>query len=364
MQQQRKYRLLFIPRNMRTGTAFYRMLLPASKLNDLGLAEVRVAEQYNDEDAAWADAIIVQQISEMSWMENMVKLQSVNKRIIYEIDDLVYGVDPRANAWSYWHPGGFNLGRVLMLMKQADAVTTTTGRLRNEYALHNRKIYTIPNYLPGELWDKPTKWSSVDHDNFVKRKTDKVIRIGWVGAANHAVDLELVAEIITKICHDNLNVHFVMMGYTPRALFPDLQIYDPETGTGQLEIVKGVELLDYPDRVKSLALDIAIAPLAEIGFNECKSDLKLKEYGSLSIPTVASNIKPYSVSLEDGKTGYLVNNRGKDWYDALDKLIKDQDLRLELGKNARKYYEGNRIDDHIHEWLDVYDQIIQIKYEW
>ncbi len=363
MKIDRKLKLLFIPKDNR-GSGFYRIFLPASKLKDLGLAEVRLNNRYDPAEAQWADVIVVQRPTEIEWLERFITLKSEGKKVVLEIDDLLYGIDPRATAWDYWNPVGANLGRALILMQNASAITTTTARLRNEYALHNRHIHVLPNYLPPEKWDKPVRWTNVDWDNYKKRKNDETIRIGWVGAANHVVDLELVAGIVDKICKDNPNVHFVLMGPTAfKGMFPSIQEYNPETGEGQLELIKGVDLQDYPDVVHSLALDIAIAPLAEISFNECKSDLKLKEYGAISVPTVASNMKPYSLSLLDGKTGYLATT-GKEWYDCLTKLIKDKDLRDKMGTEARKFYEANTIDGHIKEWLQVYDELINVKYEW
>jgi len=40
------------------------------------------------------------------------------------------------------------------------------------------------------------------------------------------------------------------------------------------------------------------------------------------------------------------------------KLIKNKDLRREMGKEAKKYVlENYNIEDHAHEWRDAYKQL-------
>lgn len=132
---------------------------------------------------------------------------------------------------------------------------------------------------------------------------------------------------------------------------------------GQLEKIDGIDLLYYPSKLKEGAFDMAIAPLAETSFNQGKSDLKIKEYAALGIPVVATNMKPYSESVKDGYTGFLAST-AKEWYDSLELLIKDKELRERLGKNIYRWHRQNTIDKHIHEWMQFYGRVVSMKYKW
>jgi O-antigen biosynthesis protein len=360
-------KLLFYPRDNK-GSGFYRMLLPASKLKDMGLAEVKVAMEFKEDLVKWADVVIFQRLDEPEWYNIIEKMKADDKYVVYEIDDLLYGVDPKnESAWQYWNPATLHLGGALKIMSICNAMTTTTDRLAMEYLQVNPKISVLPNYLDKDLWDVPNGWSLEDWNLYYKKKNDDIIRMGWFGSASHQSDLEMVSNIITKICRDNPNVHFTVFGFTPKDVFGMIPLRDTKCshcgGEGQLEFFDGVPILEYPAKMKSLALDIGIAPITETAFNECKSDLKFKEYSALGIPTVASNIKPYSVSIKNGVTGYLAGS-GQEWYNYLELLIKDRGKREEMGKNAYQFYRENTIDKHIHKWLDIYRRIANPKFRW
>jgi len=193
----------------------------------------------------------------------------------------------------------------------------------------------------------------------------------WCGNS-HYEDLQLIEQVITKICQKYQNVHFCLMGYHGESKRgPNLfQNIPPITSIcpnckhgGQLEKISGIELLYYPSKLKECAFDIAIAPLIETGFNQCKSDIKIKEYAALGIPVIATRVKPYSESVKEGYTGFLANT-GKEWFDSLELLIKDKDLRLRLGKNNYRWYKENTIDKNIQKWMAFYNRVISFKYKW
>jgi glycosyltransferase involved in cell wall biosynthesis len=97
---------------------------------------------------------------------------------------------------------------------------------------------------------------------------------------------------------------------------------------------------------------IAIAPLADIPWNRARSNIKLKEYGAAGLPWLASAVGPY-LGLGEKEGGRLVAEG--DWYDALDRLIRDERGRRKLAKRAAKWAKGQTIDQHVGEWLRAYE---------
>ncbi len=306
--------LLFIPRDNK-GCGFYRMMVPANEIKKQDLANVVVNFGWDWKLVEWAHIVIVQRMSDIEAYESFDQAHSLGKKIIFEIDDYVNAISPTNPSFDFWSPFGPNYGRCLKIMQKADAVTVTTDRLKNEYALWNPHIEALGNYLDKHLWDVPA-WTATHWDNYYKKKNDGIIRIGWSGAASHYEDLQLVEDVLTKICQKYKNVHLCLIGYHGETkkgpnLFQDIPTVSSLCSNckngGQLEKIPGIELLYYPSKLKECAFDIGIAPLIETGFNQCKSDIKVKEYAALGIPVIATRMKPYSLSVNEGYTGFLAN---------------------------------------------------------
>jgi len=366
----KRLKLLWIPRDNK-GCGFYRMLVPANEIKRQDLADVVVNFGWDWKMVEWAHIIIVQRMTDIEAYESFDQAHSIGKKIIFELDDYVNAISPTNPSFNFWSPFGANYARCLKIIQKSDAMQVTTERLKNEYALWQPHIEALPNCLDKTLWDMPA-WTATHWNNYYKKKNDGIIRIGWSGAASHYEDLQLIEEVVTKICQKYSNVHFCLMGYHGESskgpnLFqniPNSTSVCPHCKSGgQLEKIPGIELLYYPSKLKEAAFDIGIAPLIETGFNQGKSDIKIREYSALSIPVVATRMKPYSLSVKEGYTGYLAST-GKEWYDALELLIKDKELRLRLGRNNYRWYKENTIDKHIHKWMDFYNRVISFKMKW
>ncbi len=369
-QSPKRLNLLFIPRDNK-GCGFYRMMVPANEIKRQDLANVVVNFGWDWKLVEWAHIVIVQRMSDIEAYESFDQAHSLGKKIIFEIDDYVNAISPTNPSFDFWSPFGPNYARCLKIMQKSDAVQVTTERLKKEYALWNPHIEALGNYLDKHLWDVPA-WTATHWDNYYKKKNDGIIRIGWSGAASHYEDLQLIEDVLTKICQKYKNVHLCLIGYHGEAkkgpnLFQDISpvssICSGCKSGGQLEKIPGIELLYYPSKLKECAFDIGIAPLIETGFNQCKSDIKVKEYAALGIPVIATRMKPYSESVKEGYTGFLANT-AKEWYDSLELLIKDEELRRKFGKNNYRWYKENTIDKHIHKWMTFYNRIISFKFKW
>jgi hypothetical protein len=70
----------------------------------------------------------------------------------------------------------------------------------------------------------------------------------------------------------------------------------------------------YPQKLASLDLDLAIAPLENNQFNDCKSNLRLLEYGACGYPVICSNSRAFT---DSGLPVEIIKNRYKDWIDSI-----------------------------------------------
>ena len=106
----------------------------------------------------------------------------------------------------------------------------------------------------------------------------------------------------------------------------------------------------YPAKLASLDLDLAVAPLEVNRFNECKSNLRLLEYGILGWPVVCSDVLPYR-----GAPVTRVPNRPEAWLEAIRARIHDLDEAQKEGEALQRWVrEGWMLEDHLGEWIEAY----------
>jgi glycosyltransferase involved in cell wall biosynthesis len=109
-----------------------------------------------------------------------------------------------------------------------------------------------------------------------------------------------------------------------------------------------VSISDYPEKMASLDLDIAIAPLEDNLFNRCKSNLRLLEYGAMSWPVVCSDVYPYQTN---NPPVFRCSPNTGDWIKALTRLIDDNELRETMGEQLKGWvFKSYKLDNWRDEW--------------
>jgi glycosyltransferase involved in cell wall biosynthesis len=104
---------------------------------------------------------------------------------------------------------------------------------------------------------------------------------------------------------------------------------------------------DYPYLLANF--DILLMPLEENPFNTSRSDLPLMEAGIRRVPWLATPI-PAVKAWDSG--GLLVEKRA-DWYTQIRKLLKDADLRKQLGEAGRAKAEERESDVVVKRWQEL-----------
>ncbi len=347
--------ILFVARDD-GGCGFYRCEQPAEFLSRSGLANAQaVLKHPSEQQLLESDLVIMQDMGTME-SANIAGFMEQNKiPFMMEFDDFVHHISPR-NQGGYiaWNPGTLYLHRAMEMTRRAWGVTVATPQLARELFPYNGAIYVVPNYLDKDLWSVPV----------MKRQDDK-IRIGWAGGNAHADDLAMVNKVIEKIVKEyDGKVVFETMGMTRRELTgvfsmpPTTENSCPSCGfEGGLHHFPGESYRNYPQVLGSRGWDIAIAPVIDNAFGNAKSELKIKEYATLGLPVVASNVRPYRDAQHHGAAVNLADTYDE-WYEALKKLIDSREEREKQGKTNKSWSEGNWIQDHIAEIFPVYQEVI------
>ncbi|QDX97168.1 hypothetical protein EGD00_08830 [Pectobacterium carotovorum subsp. carotovorum] len=146
-----------------------------------------------------------------------------------------------------------------------------------------------------------------------------------------------ILRSVVKALEDD--VEWVFMGMKPEGV--------------KCEFHAGVPIEYYPQKTASLNLDLALVPLEYNLFNECKSNLRLMELGACGVPVICTDIEPYRCGLPVTR----VDNRFKDWMDAIRMHISDMDATARMGDQLKDavykdwMLEGDGLTDWLQAWL-------------
>ena len=203
----------------------------------------------------------------------------------------------------------------------------STKPLAYAYAGISNDIKVVPNYISRSVWGE------LKSERFFNGKP----RVGWAGGAYHYGDLMVIKDVIKELADE---VDWIFMGMCPDEIKPYIA-----------EFHEGVDIDEYPSKLATLNLNLAVAPLEIYPFNEAKSNLRILEYGILGWPVVATDIYPY----KNAPVTLIKNNRYKDWVKAVRTKVSDLEALAQEGDKLRQWILDNWIlEDHINEILEAY----------
>ena len=147
----------------------------------------------------------------------------------------------------------------------------------------------------------------------------------------------MLEEVVRETANE---VDWIFFGMCPVFLQPYVK-----------EIHNPVTFGKYPEKLATLNLDLAVAPLEYNRFNNSKSNLRILEYGALGWPVVASDIAPY----REGPVCH-VPNQPRAWIKAIRERIHDLDATRQEGDVLRAWVRENwLLQQHMNDWLAVLD---------
>jgi len=328
------------------GCWFYRNHIPAKGLKMRGHtikfmtipAQGDIPDEYYD----FPDTVVFSRTYPRDPIMAMREYKKRGKRVIYELDDDLWTVNPDNPSVSLSTEKNFQYET---LMKEVDAVTTTTEFLANKLRKFNKNVFVCPN--------------AIDYDIYKKRegRNEKLV-VGYTGAASHWNDLQIITDVIMDL-QKKYDFDFTLEGMCGSPIeneiysFQQIKIlglaperkayYDSAlTWWEKMRHVKFTHIPFhypqlFPEILRRCNIDIGLAPIHDNEFNHSKSCVKFYEYAALGTATLASDVIPYSKEV-----GYCAKNNYKDWYNKLEKLLTDKKFREELTEKQSKWVEENR----------------------
>lgn len=294
----------------RSGCGHYRMIKPFEAMKADGVIDGMLSGDFfspAELERYDADAIVFQRQLTEQQLENMQSVRRFGRAFkIYELDDYLPNLPVKSV-----HKQEIAQDVIKQLRQGlacVDRFVVSTDRLAESFAGLHPDIRVVKNRLP------PVWWAGLSG----ARRQGQRPRVGWAGGAGHTGDLELIADVVRALGSE---VEWVFMGLCPDKLRPFVK-----------EVHGGVPIDAYPKALAALNLDVALAPLEHNLFNECKSNLRLLEYGACGVPVVCSDLACYRGELPVTR----VKNRFKDWVDAIRMHTADLDAAGRAGDALRE----------------------------
>lgn len=284
-----------------TGCGYFRVINPAATLNHLAGGQFVKAFHYLP-----SEELVEREITTVVTQRQLTKAQIREMRrykkggifLINDLDDLLWNV-PKSNSFSRTFTTE-NRKSLLEGIGIADLNTASTVPLQ-EYLKRWAGVDSVivPNTLLPQYYAPSPRI----------RTTDK-LQVMWAGSSTHGGDLKKLRRIIEKTKDV---AEFTLFGYCPTQLRP------------HVNFIEGVPFNEYHAALLATHFDLALAPLEMHPFNECKSNLKLLEFGACGVPVVTSDIYPYK---DNPATKITYTNEVDQWIDAIIHYATDDSARL------------------------------------
>ncbi len=186
----------------------------------------------------------------------------------------------------------------------------------------NKYLYDYASLFNKNVTIIPTTINTTEYSRLKAEKDTHRICIGWSGSKTTIQHFKF-AEPFLKIIKEKYGdkVHIKVIG-------------DKNYSNNNFD----VEALDWNknDELKELSsFDIGIMPLPDDIWAKGKCGLKGLQYMALEIPTIMSPVGVNEEIIEDGVNGFLASDVNT-WVSKISQLIESEELRRQMGVNARK----------------------------
>jgi len=312
------------------GCGNYRVRWPLDVLQRSGLARGVESMYFLDSgtlsDLA-PDVVVFQRLIEEVQISRLKAMRKeIGALFVYELDDLITDMPVDNKYASLFHRDvGDRLKRAI---GHCDRLVVSTPALAAAYGSYVPDVVVCPNSLPN------VPWASLSGN----RRRGGRPRVGWAGSTGHLGDLKILYPVVKATAH---LVDWVFLAALPNVL----RRY-------AAEVHELVPIADYPAKLASLDLDLAVAPLEVHSYNDAKSNLRLLELGAMGFPMICSSgVGAFDYDLPVTR----VDNRPDAWIDAIVAAIGDRDALAGQGDALRQViYDHWLMDGHAKAWASAW----------
>ncbi len=340
-----RIRVVFLSGEPDTPGSTYRVEMPAKALNsqkEYSVLMVRADQIVSHRDFILQAHVLV--IWRLAWTDQLAGLLAQGRgngqKVVFDADDYLFDpaiariqiIDGIRSTGTSEESTADHFERFQKTLLMADICTAPTETLAARMREFGKPAFVLTNGFDQETHLRSRQALGRKR----ARRNDNLIRIGYAGGTRtHQKDFLQASAAVGRILRKHPQTRLVVFHQDTVGGVRCLDIEEfPEIAglESQIEWRPFVPLRQLPDELARF--DINLAPL-EIGniFCEAKSELKYFEAALAEVPTIASPTIPYQEAIEHGETGFLARN-AEEWFEYLDRLTIDKDLRDRIGKQA------------------------------
>jgi glycosyltransferase involved in cell wall biosynthesis len=166
----------------------------------------------------------------------------------------------------------------------------------------------------------PTTIDTVNYHNQISNQNKEKFVIGWTGSHSTTRYLNEIVEVL-KVLENKYSFELQVIADIP-----------PELDLKSFKFIKWQKENEIKDL---LNFNIGIMPLKDDLWAAGKCGFKALQYMALGIPALVSPVGVNTKIVDDGLNGFICKTPD-DWKMAIEKLIQNHELLLEMAKNTRK----------------------------
>jgi len=245
-------------------------------------------------------------------------------------------------------------GSMSAIASKCDAITVTTPYLADTMRKRfNKPVFVLPNFLAPEIW----RYGEVN-----RPLPEDTVMIWLSGSSTHEQDWKVLENVLPPLLQKHPQAMLAICGYHPDYL----------KGIDGVLYEEGRDYITYASMVRQS--DIVLAPVDPTDlFNMGKSPVKATEgQGAVrkvqnqlcGAAVVATDNPVYRLTIRNGVDGLLVEHTPEAWFEALDKLLVDKEMRFRLQKAAYKrvWVKGEwDVSRQWVQWANAYNKIGNFK---
>ena len=328
----------------RSGPFYHQYAVPMKYINDLHLMDMHATDMVDMSLLGSADIIEFQRQYAPECMVVQKQLKKLGRTTIFHVDDNVWEIPNGNPAKSVYVAGSPVMQRFEHILRNCDAVTTSTPYLKElAEKAGNKNVHIMRNLVEVDFI---RSFMSPGRDN------PDEIRVGWTGTPHHHDDIQIVEPILGELLKKYPQVKLVFMGYAP----VDKGVL--HANLSRWEYYEFVQVDAFYPALANMDFDIGIAPLADVPFNKAKTARKAQEYATLKVPMILSPMEAYSQWEHEDTCLKPLRNKPTEWMRHFEWMITHPKERAEMAERAyQQVVREHDIKTLIYERVEQYKEI-------
>lgn len=303
---------LFLVPGLRRASCRYRVLQYLPWLEPAGISyETRVIAKGLTRNRSFlqsvrkADVVFVQK--KLLAPLDMCIVRALASRLIYDFDDAVmFRSSKEKRQYSFGRRVRFAL-----MAKWADLIIAGNRYLQDRALFYNPNVRVLPTPLDMTRYI-PKPATPAGHRDII---------LGWIGSRRTLPYLYDIAAALEEIADDRGSVKLKIVA-------------DEFFNLNRMQVIR--KHWSYEEEIADLqSFDVGLMPLPDDVWSRGKCGFKLLQYMAVGVPAICSPIGINKEIVTQGLEGFWAVTQ-KEWVDRIGRLIRDEDLRKQLGRAARE----------------------------